>query len=293
VRRIVPHLWYDTEAGAAARLYASVFDGSKILGSTKFGGTPSGEVELVSAELSGLEFQFLSAGPYFKFTPAVSFLVACDTAAEVDRLWSALSPGGSELMPLGTYPFSERYSWLQDRYGLSWQVMLMGDIPYTQKITPTLMFTGAVCGKAEEAVRFYASVFSGGQVGGIERYAAGEGPDAPGTVKHADFTLEGKSFAAMDSAYDHGFTFNEAISFEVYCDTQAEIDYFWEKLSADPEAEQCGWLKDKYGLSWQIVPSVMDELMRTDDQAKIARVTEAFLKMKKFNIAELERSARP
>lgn len=292
MRRIVPHLWYDTEAGEAAKLYASALPESRIIGASKLGGTPSGEVEIVSASLAGLEFQLLSAGPYFKFTPAASFLIACDTEAEVDRVWGALREGGSELMPLGTYPFSGRYAWVQDRYGLSWQVMLMGSILYDQKITPTLMFTGSVCGKAEEAVRFYASIFEDGSVGAITRYEAGEGPDAPGTVKHAAFSLSGTSFAAMDSAYDHGFTFNEAVSFMVYCGTQGEIDYFWEKLSADPAAEQCGWLKDKYGVSWQIVPTAMDELMRTSDGAARARVTEAFLKMKKFDIAELERAAR-
>ena len=86
------------------------------------------------------------------------------------------------------------------------------------------------------------------------------------------------------------FKFNEAISFMVYCDTQEEIDYYWEKLSAVPEAEQCGWLKDKYGLSWQIVPTVMGKMMRDKDKKKLARVTEAFLKMKKFDIAALKRA---
>jgi predicted 3-demethylubiquinone-9 3-methyltransferase (glyoxalase superfamily) len=86
------------------------------------------------------------------------------------------------------------------------------------------------------------------------------------------------------------FKFNESISFMVYCDTQEEIDYYWEKLSAVPEAEQCGWLKDKYGMSWQIVPTVMEEMMKDKDEKKIARLTEAFLKMKKFDIAELKKA---
>jgi predicted 3-demethylubiquinone-9 3-methyltransferase (glyoxalase superfamily) len=97
-------------------------------------------------------------------------------------------------------------------------------------------------------------------------------------------------FAAMDSARVHDAPFNEAISLLVRCETQREIDYYWDKLSAVPEAEQCGWLKDRYGLSWQIVPAVMDEIMLSNDKQKISRVTEAFLKMKKFNISELERA---
>jgi predicted 3-demethylubiquinone-9 3-methyltransferase (glyoxalase superfamily) len=133
-------------------------------------------------------------------------------------------------------------------------------------------------------------VFDDARVVDVLRYNADEAPDAEGTVKHASFVLEGQAFAAMDSAYQHNFAFNEAISFMVRCETQEEIDYFWENLSAVPEAEQCGWLKDRFGVSWQIVPAVLDEMMSTGDAQKTARVSEAFLKMKKFDIAELERA---
>jgi len=203
-------------------------------------------------------------------------------------LWNELARGGSALIELGEYPFSEKYGWTQDRYGLSWQVMFMGDRKIEQKITPTLMFVGEQCGKAEEAIKFYASVFHDAKIGHILRYGKGEKPDKEGTIKHAGVSLEGESFAVMDSARAHNFTFNEAISFMVHCDTQEQIDYFWSKLSADPTAEQCGWLKDKFGLSWQIVPTVMDEMLSDKDQSKLARVTEAFLKMRKFDIAKLK-----
>lgn len=284
---ITPHLWFDREAKEAAKFYTSVFNDSKIKDTTTLHNTPSGAVDIVTLDLSGQEFTLISAGPLFKFTPAISFLVACDTKEEVDGLWGKLSQGGSALMELGAYPFSERYGWVQDKYGLSWQVMFMGDRKIKQKITPTLMFVGEVCGKAEEAINFYATVFHNARVGDIDRYGKGEGPDKEGTIKHATFTLEGQELAAMDSALPHGFTFNEAISLMVHCDTQEEIDYYWEKLSADPRAEQCGWLKDKYGLSWQVVPNAMDEMLKDKDEKKIARVTEAFLKMKKFDLAKL------
>jgi predicted 3-demethylubiquinone-9 3-methyltransferase (glyoxalase superfamily) len=247
-------------------------------------------VDIVTIELLGQEFTLISAGPLFKFTPAVSFLVACKTKQEAEALWEKLSEGGSELMALGEYPFSETYGWLLDKYGLSWQVMFMGDREIKQKIIPTLMFVGKQCGKAEEAIRFYTSVFHDAKVGDILRYGKSEEPDKERTVKHAAFSLEGEEFATMDSARAHNFTFNEAISFMVHCDTQKQIDYYWGKLSADPKAEQCGWLKDKYGLSWQIVPTVMDQMLPDHDKKKIARVTEAFLKMKKFDIAALERA---
>lgn len=287
MEKITPHLWFDKEAKEAAELYTSIFPDSKVKSTTTLHNTPSGDADIVTIQLAGQKFTLLNAGPYFKFTPAVSFLVACSTKEEVEALWKALSEGGSALMELGEYPFSEKYGWLQDKYGLSWQIMFMGAREIKQKITPTLMFVGQQTGKAEEAINFYASVFHNAKVGDIMRYGQGEEPDTAGTVRHAAFTLEGQGFAAMDSAHEHNFTFNEAISFLVHCDTQEEIDYYWDKLSADPKAEQCGWLKDKFGLSWQVVPNAMDEMMNDKDEKKLAWVTEAFLKMKKFDLAKL------
>lgn len=290
MQKITTHLWFDTQAKEAAEFYTATFADSSIKDMLTLHNTPSGSVDMLTIELMGEEFMLISAGPLFKFNPSVSLLVACKTKNEVDALWEKLIDGGKALMELGTYPFSEQYGWVQDKYGLSWQVMAMGERPITQRIISTMMFVGDVCGKAEEAIQFYASVFHDSNVGNIMRYEAGEDPDKEGTIKHAAFTLEGKEFAAMDSARMHDFAFNEAISFIVHCDTQDEIDYYWAKLSAVPESEQCGWLKDKYGFSWQIVPTSMDEMMKTKDEKKMARVTESFLKMKKFDIAELERA---
>jgi predicted 3-demethylubiquinone-9 3-methyltransferase (glyoxalase superfamily) len=217
-------------------------------------------------------------------------VVGCETVGEVDSLWARLREGGTELMPLDAYPFGERYAWIQDRYGLSWQLLYNGGRRVDQKITPALMFVGAQCGKAGEAMRFYTSVFRNAQIDEIIRYGPNEEPDKPGSIKQAAFSLEGQRFTAMDSAYDHGFSFNEAISLMVYCENQAELDYYWGRLSAFPEDEQCGWLKDKFGVSWQVVPTIMDELMREKDPAKRRRFTEAMLKMKKLDIAELQRT---
>ncbi|MDQ3990811.1 MAG: VOC family protein [Actinomycetota bacterium] len=289
MQTIRPHLWYDTQAVEATERYVSAFPESRVTDVTTIHDTPSGDADIVSFELWGQPFQAISAGPLFRFTPAVSFLVACETAEEVDALWAPLSEGGTALMPLGAYPFSGRYGWTEDRYGLSWQVMVVeGDAP-GQRIIPTLMFAGEVCGRAEEAIGLYASVFPDSKVGPMVRYGRGEEPDREGTVKHAGFALAGHVFAAMDSARADA-RFNEAISFMVGCDSQDEIDHYWEALSAVPEAEQCGWLKDRYGLSWQIVPAAMDEMLRTGTKEQVARVTEAFLAMKKFDLAELQRA---
>ena len=290
MQKISPHLWFDKEAKEAAEFYTAVFENSKIKDTATLHNTPSGDSDIVSFELSGQSFMAISAGPLFKFTPAVSFHIKCRTKNEVDAIWKKLSAGGTVLMELGEYPFSEKYGWCNDRYDLSWQVIYAGGSEIKQKITPVLMFVGNVCGKAEEAVNFYASVFRNAQVDHILRYGKGEEPDKQGTLKYAAFRLEGKEFGAMDSAHDHPFVFNEAISFIVYCDTQEEIDYYWEKLSAVPEAEQCGWLKDKYGLSWQIIPTALYGMVSDKDGNKRARVTEAFLKMKKFDIETLKRA---
>jgi predicted 3-demethylubiquinone-9 3-methyltransferase (glyoxalase superfamily) len=299
MKKISTHLWFDSQAEDAARFYVSLFKNSEVGRLTRYTkagfeihGQPEGKVMTVEFELDGQPFIALNAGPLFTFTPAISFLVACNAKEEVDTLWAKLSHGGMTLMELSAYPFSERYGWTQDRYGLSWQVMFVGDRPVKQKITPMLMFVGDVCGKAEEAINVYTSIFQGARVGNVDRYGKGEAPDKEGTIKHAVFTLEGQEFAAMDSAHEHRFTFNEAISFLVRCETQADIDNYWNKLSkgGDPKAQQCGWLKDRFGVSWQVAPTILDRMLQDPDKAKVERVTNAFLKMKKLDLTALERA---
>jgi predicted 3-demethylubiquinone-9 3-methyltransferase (glyoxalase superfamily) len=273
-------------------LYTSVFPDSRITHITTLRDTPSGDADVVSFELAGQPFMAINGGPYFKPNPSVSFLVRYSTQEEVDSAWEKLLPGGMALMELGEYPFSKRFGWLQDRFGFSWQLLYTNGEAFSQKIVPMVMFVGRVCGRAEEAVNFWDSVFHPAQIGEIMRYGKGEEPDKPGTVKLASFWLMGVEFAAIDSAWDHKFAFNEAISFMVSCEDQAEIDYYWQKLSAVPEAEQCGWLKDKFGLSWQVTPSEMDEMMARGTPEQIDRVTQAFLPMKKIDIAQVRAAYR-
>ncbi|HEX7974129.1 MAG TPA: VOC family protein [Anaerolineales bacterium] len=291
MQKIIPHLWFDKEAKQAAEFYVATFGkGSNIKTLSQLDNTPSGSVDLVSFELLGLEFQAISAGPLFKFNPSVSFNVTCTSRADVDVIWEKLSEGGTALMELGSYPFSERYGWVQDRYGLSWQIFYSGAADVKPKIIPGLMFVGNVAGKAEEAINFWTALFPESKIDMIQRRGKGEEPEKEGSVRYAAFSLLSQEFRAMDSALEHRFAFNEAISFIVKCNTQEEIDYYWNKLSAVPEAEQCGWLKDQYGFSWQIVPTTMDEMMKAGNPEQIARVTEAFLQMKKFDIESLERA---
>jgi predicted 3-demethylubiquinone-9 3-methyltransferase (glyoxalase superfamily) len=296
MQKITPHLWYDSQAKEAAEFYVAAFgNGSKVTDVNTIHDTPTGDCDIVAFELAGHAFMAISAGPYFKFNPSVSFLLNFDPSKDpqarehLDALWAKLSDGGSALMPLQEYPFSKHYGWVQDKYGLSWQLMLTDpqgeDRPF---ITPLIMFVGDKAGRAEEAIDFWLSVFRDSKRGETARYGAGAEPDREGTIMFADFMLENQWFAAMDSAHAHAFDFNEAVSFMVSCEDQGEIDYYWERLSAVPESEQCGWLKDRFGLSWQIVPANLQQMLGQGSAEQQARLTQAFLKMKKFDLAKLD-----
>lgn len=297
VKRIIPHLWFDKEAKEAADFYSGAFPNSKITNVTMLHDTPSGDCDVVSFEIAGQPFMAISAGPFFKINPSISFFVNFDLSRDpharenLDALWNRLLSGGSALMPLQEYPFSKRYGWVQDKFGVSWQLILSdpnGDErPF---IVPSLLFVGSVCGRAEEASDFYLSVFKNTKRGIRARYPAGMAPDREGTIMFTDFSIENTWLAAMDSAHEHKFGFNEAVSLMIPCDTQEEIDYYWGALSADPAAEQCGWLKDKFGVCWQVTSSVLDEMMRKGSREQIDRVTRAFLPMKKFDLAKLKRA---
>lgn len=156
-----------------------------------------------------------------------------------------------------------------------------------QKITPCLWFNN----QAEEAVAFYTSIFKNSSIGTISHYdeAGAEVSGMPkGSVMTIEFTLDGQTFTALNGG--PAFTFSEAISFIVNCDTQEEVDHFWEKLTAGGQEVQCGWLKDKHGLSWQIVPHVLNELLQDPDPQKAGRAMKAMLQMKKIDIAKLKQA---
>lgn len=289
MQKIVPHLWYDKEAREAAMFYISLFDNSRIVYTRVIKNPPPlSDAEIICFELSGQQFASISAGPYFKLNSTISLVVACSTIEEVDKLWMKLSNGGKELMPLGEYLFNKRYAWVQDRYGLSWQLMLVEEGQIAQKITPCLLFSDGVCGKAEEAIKYYTEVFDNSEIGMISRYDSSEAESTKAKINYSSFRLGGIFFAAMDNGYDVDFTFNEAFSFIVNCKNQMEIDYFWDKLSAVPEAESCGWCKDQFGISWQVLPYNWEDLLFGGSEEQVRKVNEAVLNMKKFDLETLE-----
>lgn len=287
MQKILPHIWFDTEAKEAAAFYVTLFSDSQMKSVTTLKDTPSGDSDIVSFTLAGQDFMAISAGPIFQLNPSISFFVVFDSESEIQTVWDKLVEGAKVLMPYDTYPWAHKYGWLQDKYGLSWQLSMSEHHQLEQKITPMLMYTGSVAGKTQEAIEYYTHVFPHSSTEMVVPYTEGEG-DQAGFIKHSRFTLCGANFMAMDSSAPHDFTFNEALSFVVNCDTQEEIDRYWEMLSAVPESEQCGWLKDKFGVSWQIVPAAMQKMMSESTPEQRARVTQAFLKMKKMDIQALE-----
>lgn len=291
MNKIVPSLWFDTEAREAVNFYVSLFENSEINWTTVIENTPSGDSEQFGFKLAGLDFVAISAGPIFKLNPAISLMVFCETIEEMEALWQQLADGGVPLMPLDKYPFSEYYGWVQDRFGLSWQLMYDTNArEMRQKIQPALMYINDQYGRAEEAINHYLDIFHHSELLEIFRNPPNLPTEKEGTVIFSKQHYEDIAFVISENSVPHNFNFNEAFSFIVYCETQEEVDYYWERLSADPEAEACGWVKDKFGVSWQIVPRECAEMLLTKDKEVRARVVAAFLEMKKLDIAALRKA---
>lgn len=296
MQRLVPNFWFDHNAKEAADFYTSVFKDSRIISESHYPMTAeegladfqkdlAGKVLTVDFEIGGFRFTAINADTTFKPNPSISFFYSCDTKEDMDRLWKELLEDGKALMELGKYPFSEYYGWVQDKFGYSWQTILNNPKGEKRpKIMPSLLFTKGKNGKAEEAMKFYTSVFKDSNISkNVNRYPVGT-PDQEGMIMFADFTLLGEWMAIMDGGNMHDFTFTPAISLMVLCKDQEEIDYYWEKLSAVPEAEQCGWLQDKYGVSWQITPENIEELL------KVPGAFKRMMDMHKLDIATLQKT---
>ena len=278
---IFPCLWYDGDAKESADFYCQVF-----------GGTITTDTPVVlNIELFGQKLMLLNGGPQFKKNASVSFMVLCETEEEVEKYWSPLSENGLVLMELGEYPWSKKYGWVRDRFGVTWQIYL-GEKQSEQKIIPTFMFIHENNGKAMEAMKLYTEVFPNSKIGSVLKYGDGVGNESheiPENVQHAHFEIDGYSFFCMDNSYNHQFDFNEGISVVVMTDNQEQTDHLWNSLTKDGGRESwCGWLKDKFGMSWQIVPKKLIQLMNDPHQEKSQKVVQAMMKMQKIIISDLE-----
>jgi len=275
---IYPCVWFDNNGTEAAQYYCSVFPNTKII-------TDTGMVQMLS--VNGQHLMFLTASPIFSPNASISFLIANEDEAETERLFHELSKEGIALMPLDSYPFSKKYGWVRDRYGITWQLYTGERGDTDQYFVPTLMFVHKQNGRAKEAISFYTGLFPGSKTEGIMEYDGAE--DTKGNVQHAHFSISGYTLACMDSSYPHQFSFDEGISMVVLTKNQEDTDHYWNNMTNDGgEESQCGWLKDKFGVSWQIVPRRLPELMNQPDKEKAKKVTDVMMKMKKIVIADLE-----
>jgi predicted 3-demethylubiquinone-9 3-methyltransferase (glyoxalase superfamily) len=273
--KIYPCLWFDGKAKEAFEFYCSVFKNSKITYESPM---------VVFIEIMGKKIMGLNGGPKFKINPSISLFVLLETVDETNAAWDKLVEGGKVLMPIDKYFWSERYGWVQDKYGMTWQVSVVNRAGDPPGITPSLLFTGPQFGNAESAINLYASLFKNSDTNMMMHYP--EDDINAGKVMYAEFKLDGYTLIAMDGPEEHAYTFNEGVSIVVQCDTQQEIDHYWNSLIANGGNESmCGWLKDPFGVSWQIVPSVIGQLM--SDPEKGQRVMQKVLQMKKLVIDEL------
>lgn len=273
--QIYPCLWFDGNAKTAAEFYCSLFKNSKVTTDTPM---------VVNFELNGKKIMGLNGGPMYKINPSISFFVTCKSLAETDELWNKLIDGGKALIPMDKYEWSDRYGWVQDKFGLTWQISVEGTNGSGQDITPSFLFTREHFGEAAEAIALYSSLFPNSGLDMMVNYPPGDANE--GKVMYAEFNLDGYNLIAMDGPGVHEYTFDEGVSFVVYCDTQQEIDYYWNKLTANGGKEvMCGWLTDKFGVSWQIVPSNIGELI--SNKQKGDRAMKALLKMVKIDIETL------
>jgi len=290
-------LWFDDQAEEAARFYTALFPNSKMGDVVLYGkegheihGGKEGTVMVAEFTLCGETFVAINGGPLFKFNPSISFFVVFENVADADRVWNTLLEGGKILMPYQKYDWSEKYGWVEDRYGLTWQISFGKISDVGQQLTASLLFVGEQAGKAEAAISFYSSIFKDAKVDGILKHPAG-GSEPEGNVAHAQFGLAGQKFMIMESTDPgHKFAFNEAVSIIVNCDSQEEIDFYWNKLLAGGEESNCGWLKDKFGVSWQVDYTGLTKMLKDPDEKKVQRVTKTFLKMKKYDVEKLKKA---
>lgn len=280
MQRVIPNIWCNRNAEEVGRFYAGIFPeaSSEIEsrypedGLLDFQRDFAGEPLVVAVTIAGARLSLINAGDEFAPNPSISFMLNFDPLMfdgseqaarnSLDTLWERLSDGGSVLMPLGEYAHSKHYGWIADRYGVNWQLMLTDPAGEPRTfLTPALMYCGPAQNKAAQAAEHYLATFADARAGQRVHYPVPTGPVTADSVMYSDFQIKGQWLIAMDSGVEQPFTFSCGVSLEVRCDDQDEIDRYWEALSAVPEAEQCGWLADFTGVSWQIVPADIDELM--------------------------------
>lgn len=278
---ITPAIWCDGTADEAAQFYTDIFRDASV--------TEQAPGIAATVSIHGFKLSLINGGNQYTPNPSISCILNFDpllfggeeqARTYLDELYKRLSTGGV-LMELGEYPFSPRYAWVRDRFGMTWQLMLTDpDGDPRPFVIPSFMFGGTNHAHAEEATDAWITLFDNSRRGALYRYEEG-GPLDAGTVMFTDFTLRGTWMAATDSGAFHDFTFTPGVSIIVSCRDQEEIDRYWAGLSAVPEVERCGWCIDRWGVSWQVVPHNIAELMAN------AATRDKILHMGKIDLAKL------
>ncbi|HEM5985543.1 TPA: VOC family protein [Streptococcus suis] len=284
---IIPHLWYDKEAKEAVAFYVELF-GGKIDWTYTITDTPSGDSDLIQFQLGDMTLAAISAGPYFKLNESMSLMVNVASKDEVTRLYQALSEGGRILMPLGEYPFSPYYVWLEDRFGLSWQLSYAPDLDKPYQFDICLLFSQEQVGLAQPMLDYYKDKFPQASVGQISYYGEGEAAVEAAKLNYAELFIGDQKIIVMDHGYGGEASFNEAFSLMVYVDSQDELNFYYDLLSAVPEAEMCGWVKDQFGISWQIIPRILMEAYDTASPETIKAVNDAVLQMRRLDFDQIK-----
>lgn len=280
MQKITPNIWFQGNAEEAINFCLDVFSDGEIVskdyypnsaeeGLADFQADFAGKVLSIEYRLGDLNFTAINAGEEFRPNPSISFMVNFDPSRDdnarehLDEVWNKLIDGGEARMALDKYDFSEHYGWVEDRYGVNWQLILTDPAGEPRPfMMPAMMFAGPALGKANAARHYYAEIFENSRLASEARYPETTDIFIKDHLMFSDLQLAGQWFVMNDGGPQQDFTFTEGVSLAVACRDQAEIDYFWEKLSTVPEAEICGWCKDQFGVSWQIIPENMAELMQ-------------------------------
>ncbi len=267
--------WFNGVANDAAQFYCSIFPSAQLL---------SENAIVTTFYAFDQTFTCLNGRVDFPINPSISIFINFSSLEELEFVWEKLSQDGNILMPLDKYDWSLKYGWVQDKFGITWQLSFESAREIKQIAVPSLLFVGENFCRAKEALDFYTGIFFTSEIENIS-FQKDNSSDDRVAIKHAQFSLIGYRLKIMESNLKHNFTFNEGVSLIVYCDNQNEIDHYWESLTSGGKENMCGWLQDKYGVCWQIIPSILPELMA--DQKRSKNVMQAFMKMKKFDIATL------
>lgn len=267
---IYPALWFDNQALEAFEFYCSVFPNSIVLEHNQ---------TVVKASLSNQCFIGINGGPYFLPNPAISFTVICDSREEINALWQKLILGGASIIDLGHYSWNAYYGWVQDQFGYTWQLQLGNGGKTQQHILPNLLFCGMHQNQCSQALQYYQKIFPEFQRHQLLRYPSG---DLEGKIQNSIFSLNHLKFIAKDSPHRHIFDFNESVSFVIPCKTQQEIDYYWNYFTEHGSESWCGWCKDVFGISWQVIPNNLAQILATHPQAY-----STLTRMKKITIEDL------